>query len=168
MPKHKDLTPKRERFCREFLVDLNQTAAAKRAGYKHPGVQAAQLMAIPEVRDRVAELQEAVAERNGITIDGVCTELEAIRDGAKASEQWSAASNAEMGRAKVGGLLIERRIDETERSKSDADLAKDAAATAPEKYRAQIEQIITAMLNGNVGPIVAMLDRLNRLGPHAA
>ena len=83
MTKHKKtgLTAKRERFCREFLVDLNQTAAAKRAGYRHPGVQGAQLMAAPEVRERVAELQAEVAERNDITIDGVCEELEHIRDG---------------------------------------------------------------------------------------
>ena len=28
-----DLTPKQERFCQEYLVDLNAAAAARRAGY---------------------------------------------------------------------------------------------------------------------------------------
>ena len=28
-----DLTPKQERFCQEYLVDLNASAAARRSGY---------------------------------------------------------------------------------------------------------------------------------------
>ena len=30
---------RRERFAQEFVKDLNQTKAAERAGYKHPGVK---------------------------------------------------------------------------------------------------------------------------------
>lgn len=32
------LTPKQKRFVAEYLVDLNATAAAKRAGYKDPNI----------------------------------------------------------------------------------------------------------------------------------
>ncbi len=71
----------RESYCREYVKDLHQTNAAARAGFKHPGVKGAQLMAVPEVRARIAELQAEVAERNNITIDGVCEELAGIRDG---------------------------------------------------------------------------------------
>ena len=169
MPKYRNpgLTPMQERYCREYVKDLNQTKAAARAGYKHPGVQGAQVMAIPEVQTRIAELQAAVAVRNDITIDSVCEELEAIRDGAKESEQWSAASHAEMGRAKVGGLLIERRNDETDRSKSDADLAKEIAAVASVQHREEIETIVVELLRGNPTPLEGLLQRVERLQPRA-
>lgn len=53
----------RERYCQEYVKHLNQTKAADRAGFKHPGVTGAQLMAIPELQARIAELQAAVADR---------------------------------------------------------------------------------------------------------
>ena len=54
------LTRKRERFCREYLVDLNATQAAIRAGYsrKTAKAQASALLAIPRVSQRVSELIE--------------------------------------------------------------------------------------------------------------
>ena len=33
MPKTKKLTDKQKRFCEEYLIDLNATQAATRAGY---------------------------------------------------------------------------------------------------------------------------------------
>lgn len=161
------LTPKRELFCREYLVDLNQTKAAARAGFKQSHVQGAQLMAISEVQAYIAELQTTVAERNDITIDGVCKELAGIRDDARKAGQYSAATQAEMGIAKTAGLLIERRIDETERSKSDADLAKDIAAVASVQHRGEIETIVVELLRGNPSPLEGLLQRVERLQPRA-
>ncbi len=169
MPKYRKpgLTPKQQWFCREYLVDLNQKAAAERAGYKQPHVQGSQLYAKPEVRAYIAELQEAVAERNGITIDGVCEELAGIRDEAREAGQYSAATQAEMGRAKTAGLLVERRIDETERSKSDADLAKEIASIASVQHREEIETIVVELLRGNPSPLEGLLQRVERLQPRA-
>ncbi len=161
------LTPKRERFCREYIVDLSQTKAAKRAGYKQSHVQGSQLYAKPEVQAYIAELQAAVAKRHGITIDSVIEELAGIRDEAKKAGQFSAATQAEMGRAKTGGLLIERRIDETDRSKSDADLAKEIAAMASVQHREEIETIVVELLRGNPAPLEGLLQRVERLQPRA-
>lgn len=60
-------------FAREFLVDLNQTAAAIRAGYseKTAVVIASQLMSKPHVRAYIQELMNQRAERTRITPDYV-------------------------------------------------------------------------------------------------
>ena len=49
---------KRERFCREYLVDVNATKAYVRAGFTsaRPGEQSYRLMCEQEVQDRIAEL----------------------------------------------------------------------------------------------------------------
>ncbi|HEN3462667.1 TPA: terminase small subunit [Yersinia enterocolitica] len=69
----KQLTPKQELFCREYLKDLNATQAAIRAGYseKTAQVQSSRLLSNVMVQQRVSEL---AAERNirvGIDADYV-------------------------------------------------------------------------------------------------
>lgn len=67
------LTPKQKRFVAEYLVDLNATAAAKRAGYKDPNI-GRQLI----TKNNVSEaIQRAIAdrqERTEITQDMVLRE----------------------------------------------------------------------------------------------
>jgi phage terminase small subunit len=57
------LTDKQEMFCREYLIDLNATQAAIRAGYseKTSNEQGARLLANVSVQSRISELK---AERN--------------------------------------------------------------------------------------------------------
>ncbi len=75
-----DLTPRQEQFCQEYLVDLNGTQAAIRAGYskKTANEQASQLLAKLNIGDRVAELQAKRAERLEITADDVLREYARI------------------------------------------------------------------------------------------
>ena len=49
------LTDRQERFVYEYLIDQNASAAAQRAGYspKTRGAQAAMLMKLPQVRERI-------------------------------------------------------------------------------------------------------------------
>ncbi len=68
------LTEKQKRFVLEYLVDLNATAAAKRAGYKDPNI-GRQLITKNNVS---AAVQKAMAERQKrteITQDMVVREL---------------------------------------------------------------------------------------------
>lgn len=53
------LNPKQEMFCREYLIDLNATQAAIRAGYsaKTATSAAARLLANVNVSNRIAELK---------------------------------------------------------------------------------------------------------------
>lgn len=75
-----DLTPKQERFVEEYLVDLNATQAATRAGYSEKTARAigSENLSKPDVQ---VAIQEAVAERSKrteITADRVLQELARI------------------------------------------------------------------------------------------
>lgn len=67
------LTPKQQRFVEEYLVDLNATQAAIRAGYspKTANEQASRLLANVNVKAAVAEAQKRLSERTEITQDMV-------------------------------------------------------------------------------------------------
>ncbi len=68
-----DLTPKQARFVEEYLIDLNATQAAIRAGYsaKTANEQGAQLLAKLSIRKAVAEAQAIRSTRTVITQDEV-------------------------------------------------------------------------------------------------
>jgi len=67
------LTPKQEAFVREYLVDLNATQAAIRAGYSQrtANEQGARLLANVSVRAAIEAAQAERAERVGISADAV-------------------------------------------------------------------------------------------------
>ena len=67
------LTPKQEMFCREYLVDLNGTQAAVRAGYseKTANEQAAQHLAKVSVQSRISELKSERGIALQVTTEGV-------------------------------------------------------------------------------------------------
>jgi phage terminase small subunit len=79
------LTDQQERFAREYVVDLNATQAAIRAGYS-PGpdgssvaqVQGSRLLSTAMVQARVQELHRPTLERSGVTAEAVIAELAAI------------------------------------------------------------------------------------------
>ena len=70
------LTPKQKRFVAEYLLDLNATAAAKRAGYSEKTAceQAARLLANVKVQEAVQEAKQARQKRTEITQDMVLRE----------------------------------------------------------------------------------------------
>jgi len=69
--------PKHERFCQEFIIDLNGTKAAERSGYskKTAKVQASRLLTNANIQARIAELKEIRSERTVVTQDMVLKEL---------------------------------------------------------------------------------------------
>lgn len=72
------LTPQQARFVEEYLVDLNATQAAKRAGYKHPATQGLRLLGNVRVSSAVSAAQGERSERTKVTQDRVLTELAKI------------------------------------------------------------------------------------------
>jgi len=64
----KQLTPKQELFCREYLKDLNATQAAIRAGYseKSSAAQGCENLIKPNVAERIIELKKERNEEVGI------------------------------------------------------------------------------------------------------
>lgn len=71
--KEAKLTPKQELFCKEYIVDLNATQAAIRAGYseKTANEQGSQLLAKLSIKEYVQSLMDERSERVEITSDYV-------------------------------------------------------------------------------------------------
>ena len=74
------LTDKQQQFCQEYLIDLNATRAAVRAGYSARSATntAADLLALPDIKSRVAELMQFRAKRTEISQDFVINKLHDI------------------------------------------------------------------------------------------
>lgn len=72
-----ELKGRRELFAREYLKDLHGKNAALRAGYSPTSAQteASQLLAIPDVQERVAELARARNEKLEVEARDVVLEL---------------------------------------------------------------------------------------------
>jgi len=67
------LTPKQERFVEEYLIDLNASAAARRAGYSEKSARdiGQQLIAKTHIQEAIAAKRSERSERTGITADEV-------------------------------------------------------------------------------------------------
>lgn len=74
------LTEKQEQFCNEYLIDLNATQAAIRAGYKEKTAYSAgqRLLKHVEIQKRIQQLKNERSERTEISQDMVLKELAAI------------------------------------------------------------------------------------------
>lgn len=74
------MSPKRQKFCEEYLVDLNATQAAIRAGFSERTArsQGQRLLTKVDVKEKIAELQEDARKRTEITRDEVLGVLASI------------------------------------------------------------------------------------------
>ena len=126
------LTSKQQKFVQLFVYqDLTNSECAFRAGYKHPKVVASQLLHHPDfrhVQDKIQDLQEGEQKKYEITFDKVARDLKVIRDAALEDGSYGAAVSAELGRAKLAGLMVERKeikhgsIDQMDRAEVESRL----------------------------------------------
>lgn len=74
------LTPKQELFIKEYLVDLNATQAAIRAGYseKTAKVIGHENLTKPDIRARIDELQNQRAEKVELDAEWVLRNLQTV------------------------------------------------------------------------------------------
>lgn len=74
------LNDKQKRFCEEYIIDLNATQAAIRAGYsaKTANEQAGRLLVNVSVQEFIAELKAERSDRLQITADDVLKEFWSI------------------------------------------------------------------------------------------
>ena len=77
------MTPKQQRFVQEYLIDLNATQAAIRAGYKHPDM-GRQLLTKTHVQEAIEAAKAERAKRTELTTDYV---LNGLRDVAERCRQ---------------------------------------------------------------------------------
>jgi phage terminase small subunit len=76
------LTPRQERFCQEYIKDLNGKQAAIRAGYtaKSAEVTASKMLSIAKVSARVVELTAPAAKAAGLTKEYVLEGLKEVAE----------------------------------------------------------------------------------------
>lgn len=76
------LNDKQKQFCNEYMIDLNATQAAIRAGYsqKTAQEQSARLLSNVMVQEYIQELQKGIAKRNKISQDEVLQDLIEIKN----------------------------------------------------------------------------------------
>lgn len=79
-----ELTAKQRRFCEEYLIDLNATKAAERAGYSKETAYSIghELLKKPEIIAEITRLQAERSKRTGINADWLLARLadEAMAD----------------------------------------------------------------------------------------
>jgi len=109
----KKLTKKQEKFV-DLMVyqDWNQTKCAHLAGYENPGVAATRLLSDQQyahVQEKVRQLKAVQRTKNEITYEGIAKKLGEIRDVALADGSYGPAVTAEIARAKLAGLMVDRK-----------------------------------------------------------
>jgi len=87
--KGKSLTPKQERFCLEYVKDLNGTQAAIRSGYSEKTANSisTENLSKPYILERVQELKKGAASRSRMTTDDI---IKGLSDIAEATDEKSA------------------------------------------------------------------------------
>lgn len=75
-----ELTPKQKRFCEEYVIDLNATQSAIRAGYSQDSAKqiGSDCLSKHAIQDEIERLQKIRSERTAITADRVLNELAKI------------------------------------------------------------------------------------------
>lgn len=109
------MTARQARFVSEYLVDLNATQAAIRAGYSPAGARAhaCRLLMKEDVKDAVEKAMEKRAERTELCQDEVICDLRELRDicmGRRAVKIMTIVKNAREGTAEpveVEGMVFE-------------------------------------------------------------
>ena len=132
--KRRRLTKKQQKFVQLYVHnDLTNTECAHRAGYSHPAQSASMLLNDPRflhIQETNKDLQEGYQKKYEITFEKVARDLQMIRDAAVEDGKFSAAVQAELGRAKLGGLMGDKkeikhgRIDQMDRDEVEARLRK--------------------------------------------
>lgn len=126
--------PKHEAFAQAIASGVSNREAYAEAGYSTSNeaatdASASRLLASARVASRVKELQAASAEEAVVDAATLSDQLEDIRAKAISANQFGAAAQAVMGRAKLHGLIIDKAE------------VKDVTEMAPEVRQAEIRRL---------------------------
>jgi len=94
--KKPNLTPKQELFCREYVVDMNATQAAIRAGYskKTATPTASRLLTYVNIQNRVKELKEQKCSKIELSVESVMNGILDTQRRAKEDDNYNAELKA--------------------------------------------------------------------------
>ena len=131
-----NLTAKQQRFCDEYLIDLNATQAAIRAGYskKRASEQAYQLLQKTTVQDFIKQRMDEKEKKLIADQDEVLQYLTAVLRG---SSKASVLARDDIGADRV----IEKPPDEKERLKA-AELLGKRYGIYSEKVSVDVKPVV--------------------------
>lgn len=74
------LTPKQAAFVREYMIDLNATQAAIRAGYSEKTANriGAENLSKPVIQEAIQQLHKAAEEKCAVTVEWILSEIAKI------------------------------------------------------------------------------------------
>lgn len=109
----KAISPKQRRFCDEYMIDLNATQAAVRAGYsaKTAKEQASRLLTKVHIAAEIATRQSAVAERNELTQDWVIGRLRDNVERSMTAEPVKDSEGKPTGEYQYQGSVANRALE---------------------------------------------------------
>lgn len=145
-----DLTIKQEKFCRAFVGPADGNASeAYRIAYNSEKMKpstvnrkAKELMDNGKIAATIKSYKEEAAAQNAITIEEITGGLRRVATAAAGAGQHSAAAQALVALAKLGGLMIEKRALTVDDQREHLDaVANLAAMPAIEKEKEQQDRV---------------------------
>tara|TARA_R110000787_G_scaffold122987_1_gene233902 strand:- start:90 stop:566 length:477 start_codon:yes stop_codon:yes gene_type:complete len=129
------LTIKQEKFARQYVGPCEGNASeAYRKSYAASNmsaeaihVAACRLLQNTKVALMVDQLKAEQADQNAITIEEITAGLRRAAESAAAAGQQSAATQALLGLAKLGGLLVEKRQVQVDDAREHLDAVAELA-----------------------------------------
>jgi len=100
---------RQERFCQLVKQGIPPYRAYPLAGYRPDNGAPYRLSENIRVKRRLTELTRHIAVKTRVTVESITNELDRIRDGAEGALQYGAARSAVETKAKLHGLLVERK-----------------------------------------------------------
>jgi len=150
------LNPKHARFVQEYLIDLNATQAAIRAGYseKTAKAQGSRLLTIADIQSAISEGQKKLGEKAGITAERVLEELGIVAfsdiknyldidqdTGAIRAKSFDDATMPENASRAVQSMTENRVIKEVKGTKDNADTEIILTANATFKMHDKLKAL---------------------------
>lgn len=128
------MNDKQARFVSEYLVDLNATQAAIRAGYSERTAASigSENLTKPEIASAIVMAKAEAAKRNEITVDTITAMHQEAFDTAKTSGNASAMTTTANNLAKLHGLIIDKREHKTSAVDDMAELMRQLSDELPD------------------------------------
>jgi phage terminase small subunit len=168
--KRGELSAKEKRFVEEYLVDLNGSQAAIRAGYspRSAGEMACELLTRPQVSDAITKRQNERARRNEVTQDQVIRELCIIAFADMRNyAQWGMTEDAR--RSMDQAEAENQGLDPMQRMPPNGVMLRPSDELTDEQARAVREVSETTLPSGGIKYGIKLYDKiaaLKLLGQH--
>ena len=108
------LNPKQQRFCEEYLIDLNATQAAIRAGYskKTAAIIGHENLRKLNIEAYISELQEKIRLKTAITVENTVNFIKEVSEEAReGGDPSNALKGADMLMKHLGGYEKDKVVD---------------------------------------------------------